>query len=115
MSARIDHYIKRPMKNTHHRCWSHIVRVFLAKEEREVIQRLLREFGIKYTKEKRRLRVAYKIPWGVDFDILNPVACPKAGTWNGALELFCQVWKDSTLGEKREFVQQALPLDSRRN
>jgi hypothetical protein len=63
----------------------------MAKEERETVSRLFREHGIKYTKEKRRLRVAYKIPWGIDFDIHNPAACPKAGTWNGPLECLMAV------------------------
>lgn len=116
---RVVEIVNRSLKrNTHHRCWSRAVKSYFSSEERQDVRRLLRRFGVKYTKEMRRLRVAYKIPWGVPFDVRNPAACPQAGTWNGPLEMFCEVWKDSTQEERRDFVASAWPSprpDPRRN
>lgn len=91
-------------KNTSWRCWPGAVKAYMRADERQTVRRLFREYGIKYTKDKRRLRVFYKIPWGVEFDVRNPSACPKAGTWNGPLECFVQVWKDSTPAEREDFL-----------
>lgn len=102
-------------KNTAWKCWPRAVKSYLASDERETVRRLFRKYGIKYTKEKRRLRVLHKIPWGVEFNIRHPGACPEAGTWNGGLECFLQVWSDSTPEEKTAFVAQSLSLDPRRN
>jgi hypothetical protein len=81
----------------------------MAKEERENCKMLFRKFGVKYTKEKKRLRVAYKIPWGVDFDVRNPGACPQAGRWNGALECFVEVWNSTPPQERADFLK--VPYD----
>lgn len=97
------------------RSWPRVVRSYMAKEERENCKMLFKKFGVKYWNEKKRLRVVYKIPWGVEFDVRNPAACPQAGRWNGALECFIEVWKNASPDEKREFVAQALPPDPRRN
>jgi hypothetical protein len=77
----------------------------LARDERENCKMLFRKFGVKYWNEKKRLRVAYKIPWGVEFDVRNPAACPQAGKWNGFLECFKEVWSQSTPEEKSSFVE----------
>jgi hypothetical protein len=87
------------------RCWPRVVRSYMAKEERENCKMLFQKFGVKYWGEKKRLRVAYKIPWGIEFDVQNPASCPKAGTWNGFLECFKDVWSQSTLEEKTDFVE----------
>jgi hypothetical protein len=98
------------------RCWSRVVRSYMAKEERENCKMLFRKFGVKYWNEKKRLRVAYKIPWGVEFDVRNPGACLLAGTWNGFLECFKEVWGQSTQKEKADFVETMLEKTSpRRN
>lgn len=93
-SARINRIIdswRVRKRNKPSRCWPHAVKRYMSANERESVIRLFRQYGIKYTKEKRRLRVAYKIPWGVDFDIHNPATCSKAGTWDGATEILMDV------------------------
>lgn len=109
MAQRI-HAVLHRRKNTRWRCWPRIIKSYLAKEERADVARLFCEFGIKYTNEMRRLRVAYQIPWGVPFDVRNPAVCPQAGTWNGWLECFKQVWKESTPGEREDFLQAYDPV-----
>lgn len=112
--ARVSAALRR---RTHRapRCYSRIFKSYLAKDERENCKMLFEKFGVKYWVEKKRLRVIHKIPWGVDFDVRDPAACPQAGRWNGALELFAEVWKNSTPEEKREFVAQVLPPSPLRN
>jgi hypothetical protein len=98
------------------RCWSRVVRSYMAREERANCRMLFRRFGVKYWKEKKRLRVLYKIPWGVEFDVRNPGACLLAGTWNGPLELFTEIWKDSTEQEKSDWVETMIErVSPRRN
>ena len=75
--------------------------------------RSLREYGVKYTKEKRRLRVAYKIPWGIDFDVRNPGTCPFAGTWDSALELIECMWSEATQQERADFIEANPPTHTR--
>lgn len=112
--ARVSAALRR---KTHRfpRCYSRIFRSFLAREERENCKMLFEKFGVKYWAEKKRLRVLYKIPWGVEFDVRNPAACPQVGRWNGALECFVEVWKNASPEEKREFVCQAIHPDPKRN
>jgi hypothetical protein len=113
--ARVSAVLRRK-KNTWPRCWPRVIRSFLAKDERENCKMLFEKFGVKYPLEKKRIRVAYAIPWGVEFDVRNPSACPKAGTWNGALECFKEVWSQSTPKEKKDFVEDMLEKTSpRRN
>lgn len=87
---------------------SHVLRVYMRRDDRETIRRLYAEYGIVYTKTKRELRVAFKIPWGVDFDVRNPAACPEAGTWDGHLEIL----KDVLEVERERLVRE---MDPRRN
>lgn len=80
----------------------------MRRDDRATIRRLFAEYGIIYTEVKRRLRVHHKIPWGVDFDVKNPAACPQAGTWNGGMEILKAVLE----GELEHAAAQA---DPRRN
>ncbi len=104
--ARIDAMLRRK-RNRFPRCWSRVVRSYMAKEERENCKMLFEKFGVKYPLEKKRLRVAYNIPWGVDFDVRNPGACSKVGKWNGALELFAEVWNRTPPKERADFLKVA--------
>jgi hypothetical protein len=92
------------------------MRSYMAKVERENCKELFKKYGIKYWNEKKRLRVAYKIPWGIEFDVRNPAACLFAGTWNGFLECFKEVWSWSSQEEKMDFVETMIERASpRRN
>jgi hypothetical protein len=101
---RVDAVLRRK-KGRFPRCWPRVVRSYMAKDERENLRMLFQKFGVKYWLEKKRLRVVYKIPWGVEFDVRNPGACPLAGTWDGFLECFKEVWGKSTQEEKKDFVE----------
>ena len=88
----------------------------MAREERRNCKMLFQKFGVKYWLEKKVLRVKHNIPWGVEFDVRNPEACQKAGTWNGPLECFKEIWSQSTIEEKKDFVETMLEKTSpRRN
>lgn len=113
--ARVSAALRR-MTHRAPRCYSRIFKSVLAREERENLKMLFKKFGVKYWSEKKRLRVAYKIPWGVEFDVRNPAACPQAGTWNGFLECFKEVWSQASPEERRDFVEAAIEKSSpRRN
>lgn len=92
-------------------CRSQVVKAYMAREERSNLKMLFEKFGVKYWLEKKRIRVAYKIPWGVEFDVRNPSACPKAGTWNGMLECFIEVWNSTPPKERAEFLH--VPYDEK--
>lgn len=79
------------------RCTPRVGRAVLHQDERETIKRLFLEYGIKYTKTMRRLRVHYRIPWGVPFDAKNPAACPEVGRWNERWELLQELLVDQAL------------------
>jgi len=91
---RVQAICDKPWNGRGCKSWSHAIRIYMRREERETIARLFEKYGIVYTSTMRRLRMAFKIPWGVPFDLRLPAACPKAGTWNGALEIFCEVMKN---------------------
>ena len=106
----------RRKKNTWPKCYSRAVKSYMAREERGNCKMLFQKFGVKYWNEKKVLRVRHKIPWGVEFDVRNPAACPKAGTWNGFLECFKEVWSQTTPEDKAAFVEEMLEKTSpRRN
>jgi hypothetical protein len=109
LHQRIDKILRRK-KNTRWKCWPRTIKSYLNKQERANCRMLYAKFGVKYWNEKKTLRVRHNIPWGVEFDVHNPAACPQAGKWNGPLEMFIEVWKESTPRERADFIETYDPL-----